>query len=253
MSVQQMLFGGRTTINLSISANQTTSYNVFTSAGSPTSSVDVILTVEPGVYIGGGPAGIDATGAWVAGSTLQIINNGYITGAGGDGGNGGNADFSPDGDGTNGEAGAAGISLGLNLTIDNTNGYVFGGGGGGGGGGGWVAPGFGKYAAGGGGGGQGYVGGSGGFGGSGYGDPDGPPGDSGSFSSAGAGGITGNFAGSGGSGGGWGQGGADGDNPSGSGGTRGSGGVGGRAIRLNGFSVTWLGGNNASQVKGAVS
>lgn len=65
-------------------------------------------------------------GALPSGSSVSIVNNGYVYGAGGNGGKG------------NGNAGADGgdaISFGgaYAVSIDNTNGYVFGGGGGGGG------------------------------------------------------------------------------------------------------------------------
>lgn len=252
MTIQQMLLGsGGGPIYLTISATTTTSYDVFVSAGSPNYRADVILTINSGVYVG---RGIDASGSWVSGSTLTIINNGYVLGVGGNGGDGGIGDYTANQDGGAGGNGASAIFLGVNLTIDNTNGYVFGGGGGGGGGAGGKAPPFGTGGGGGGGGGQSYVDAFGGLGGAVFtaGNP-GQSGQDGSFSGPGAGGLAGALGGDGGNGGDWGSAGLDGNGPSGSGGNPGLGGTGGKAVELNGYSITWLGGNNASQVKGAVS
>lgn len=255
MTIQQMLLGGggTSTINLVISASRTTNYNIRTAAGSPSSRVDVILTINSGIYAGGNPGITTGTG-WATGSTIKIINNGYITGAGGNGGRGGNV-------GSNGSAGQIGkdaLSLGWNVTIDNTNGYIFGGGGGGGGGAG-IIDGLGGAAGGGGGGGQGYPGGAGGDRGSGGGIAagDGTDGSRTNRGSGGAGGQDGFYpvtGGNGGNGGLWASNGVSGQSVTGdttyNGGFRGAG---GKAIDLNGYTVTWLGGNNSTQVKGAVS
>lgn len=260
------------TIPLVISAN-TANYSVFVAAGSPTSAVDVQLTINAGVYVystSTANAAIEL-GALPAGSTVTIINNGYIMGMGGAGG------FN-----TNGGVGGPAINLSAAVSIDNSAGYIAGGGGGGGGGtastsgGGGGAGGgnggdSGAPATGGAGGGPGALGGlstmggtgagSGGVGGvfgttgggggrvipgSGGTSPTNPPGTpGGSGGAAGSnGGTVGNCGGGGGgwgAAGGWGNGGAT------------TSGAGGKAVALNGFAVTWLAGNNSTQVLGAVS
>lgn len=91
--------------------------------------LDATLTVNSGVVVYGSTPSNPAitVGSLPAGSSVSIVNNGYVYGAGGNGGNG------------NGNAGANGgdaISFGgaYAVSINNTNGYVYGGGGGGGGG-----------------------------------------------------------------------------------------------------------------------
>jgi hypothetical protein len=217
------------------------------------------VTLASGGDIRGTSATVPALsfyGTFPAGSTLKIVNAGKMLGLGGDGGDGGvGADA-----GTAGAAGGPAIKFestaamadatAIPLTIDNTSGYIAGGGGGGGGGGGTGEGGGGGGQGGGGGGGQG-----GGYGGGGYasgsnagwtipytrfvgggdGDPFGP-------------------AGQGRSGGWWGSDGQEGDAGY-NGGVGGIGGAGGKAVDKNGrsVSITWLGGNNSTQVKGAVA
>ena len=98
------------------------------------------VTINTGVYVSASTTADIAfyTGAgWPASSYIQITNNGYIIGKGGNGGAGG----------ANGAAGSAGGGGGYGLiiswptTIYNASGYIYGGGGGGGGGGGaWNTP-----------------------------------------------------------------------------------------------------------------
>lgn len=122
-------------VNLTISAN-TQNYNVFTAAGSPTSPVAVTLTINAGVLVGSATTASPAmdTGTFPATSTLTIINNGKIIGAGGNGGAGGDgASDSSWGIGTMGSPGGPALTIHLPVTIQN-NGSIWGGGGGGGGG-----------------------------------------------------------------------------------------------------------------------
>jgi hypothetical protein len=219
-----------------------------------------ILTVT--LAAGGDILGTSATvpalsfyGTFPAGSTLKIVNAGKMLGQGGTGGNGGVGSNA----GTAGSAGGAAIKFestaamadasAIPLTIDNTSGYIAGGGGGGGGGGGTLAGGGGGGQGGGGGGGQG-----GGSGGSGYASGS----DAGwsipySYFVTGGAGDPFGPAGQGRSGGQWGGDGQEGD--AGTDGAGGAGGAAGKAVDKNGrsVSITWLGGNNSTQVKGAVS
>lgn len=191
------------------------------------------------------------TGSFPSNATLILVNNGVIHGMGGQGGNGGTIC----GNSTAGSAGGPGIDLNHALTIDNISGYIFGGGGGGGGG----SSGFGFTFPYGGGGGGGAGGGSPGSTNTTFGATSGTFGTTGISGTGGTGGTSGGIGtgGDGGNGGGFGASGAT----STAGGKNGgawcgeirAGGAAGNAIRLIGNSVTWLGGNNASQVKGGVS
>lgn len=117
----------------------------FLAAGGPAGiPVTVVVTVPSGFVLAGGASFALRTGTgWPANSTILLINHGYIEGYGGAGGgvDGGTAVYVE----TNG------------VSIDNTDGYIFGGGGGG-------ATGptvmSGYYGGGGGGGGQGNPGGA---------------------------------------------------------------------------------------------
>lgn len=245
---------GDTTLGVTISAD-TADFNLFTAAGSPSGIVNVVCTINAGVEVyGSGTVGVPAfhTGSgWAAGSTIKIINNGSIHGFGGDAGDGG---VSTRKNGFNGRNGGDALKLGINITLDNTTtGQIFGGGGGGGGGGWCHIAVLGAYNGGGGGGGAGRSGGAAGFG-SGsasngtHGDDTGP-------GNGGAGGVT--TGNPGGKGGGFGTVGVKGKTYSASGvddyGTGGTAGSGGNAIALNGYAVTWVQGNNTTQVKGDVA
>lgn len=252
----------RRVILLSINANQGALYNVFTAAGNPADSVDVVVTIATGVIL---QAGLTSGAGWAAGSTLKIVNNGTIAGPGGAGAQGADATPFSFGGGVAGNGGTA-IVTNIPLTIDNTAGFVFGGGGGGGAGESASQanpPGSPAAAAagGGGGGGRGYNNAAGGAGGVAWpgGTADGSAGGNGSGAGPGAGGANGFYqftlGGDGGAGGDWGAAGANGQNASGAAtfvSGIGIGGAAGAAIQTNGHALTWLGGNNASQVKGAV-
>ena len=252
--IKMRRIGPNRAISLTISASQG-QYNVFTAATSPTDAVDVTLTVNSGVVVM--PALVPIipsvgilTAGFSAGSTLKIINLGFIYGGGGYGGDGANGSggFAW---GAQGGNGGDAIDITRPLTIDNSSGYVFGGGGGGPGGRSMWFSAF-DYAGGGGGGGGQPNGAGGGFGDTFQVASAATAGTAGSVSSPGSAG-TGGVAFGGSTGGGgyagslWG---ADSqDNGSGDG----FNGKGGYAIRLNGYSITWLGGNNGTQVKGLVA
>lgn len=220
--------------------------NLFTLAGSPAGVVDVLCTISAGVTIGATSTSTPAfrTGGFASGSTIRVVNYGRIAGHGGDGGNGGNnsGPVEPQ----TGDAGGDAVRLDDNVEWDNTTtGETFGGGGGGGGGG-WDLAVFPNGPGGGGGGGQGSGTSSGG-GGPGNADA----GADGDLSGRGAGGAGSSAGAKGGGGGTWGNSGSKGGSTSRS--TGKNGGSAGRAVRLNGNTITWLAGNNATQVKGSVS
>lgn len=221
-------------------------------------STRVVATVASGVYISSNATNTPAltvNGSFPNG--VQLINNGFIVGRGGNGGNGGNAstptvvgDTTYPGTAAPGAAGTAGggaLSVSTAITITN-NGTIAGGGGGGGGGGGhWesVTSGDSSYtnAFGGGGGGGGRssaaANSSGGAGGTASGSNgsiiNGGAGGTGTVSANGAGGTRSGSAGLGGAGGGWGASGASGG--AGLGGA-GAGAGAGYAVSGNG-NVSW--------------
>ncbi len=121
------------TINLVINS-PTPNYNIANSAGNPSVPVNVILTVNSTVYSANTGSAALTTGSFTNGSTVEIINNGSIIGAGGAAGNG--ANFRSSVNGGNGGPGGDAISLNYNVEIQNSG--IIGGGGGGGGGGGAV-------------------------------------------------------------------------------------------------------------------
>ncbi len=284
MGIHQMLFaGGLRPISLVIAAN-TTAYNVYTAAGSPADPVDVTVTINAGVVVGSAGGAAFSTGAALPpGSKIRLVNNGSIHGRSGEAGAGaaaGNIAGAP------GAAGGDAIQLLMPMTIDNASGNIFGGGGGGGGGGGVIGPYnvAGPSAGGGGGSGRGSGAVSGAAAGTGQSGGTAPQaGGAGSSAGAGAGGNGGSktqtagtppFRGSseianggrGGNGGDWGAAGTAGNsgtwsyadydfgaNDSGDGGAGGTGGAAGYAVRTNGHALTWVAGNNSTQVKGAVA
>lgn len=251
-------------IPITISSNQV-NLNLFTYVGSPGTANDYVVTINSGVYVYSNSTGTPAMtiSGFPAGSKVTIINNGHIVGMGGAGGNGGGTHGygGAPGDTYNGQPGGAGghaISTTMPLTIDNTSGNVWGGGGGGGGGASYYSEAA-KFAAGGGGG-----GGASGLTNSGFGAGASypsfwnvsQPGTAGSISGAGTGGAgTSAYEGTlgtvGGNGGSWGVAGSSGGASSAYG--VGSGGAAGKAINTNGNAITWLGGNNGTQVRGLVS
>lgn len=121
-------------INLAIDT-AITNYDVFVAAGSPTMPVMVTVTIGMTGAVGtttSMPA--FTTGALPTGSTVTLINNGQIVGAGGAGGSGGNGGGggNPNLCGRPGAGGGIAVRLTVPTTITN-NGLIAGGGGGGGG------------------------------------------------------------------------------------------------------------------------
>lgn len=236
----------------------------------PTTPISVIITVNTGVVVRSntfGTPAMDLSSVLPAGSEVHIVNDGVIHGRGG---RGGHAGF-PAGAGQAGSDAIKGPGTGVTFDIDNGSGRIFGGGGGGGAGGRSTesvetSPGeFEVYTAGGGGGGGGAGGGSSGNGMAsiGPGKVDGQSGGAGTNGSSGVpgtGGAKGTVpavcdGGNGASGGDYGQPGTAGSAATGgtNNGAGAAAGAAGKAIELNGGSVTFLSGNTASRVKGAVS
>ncbi|MBM4390748.1 MAG: putative metal-binding motif-containing protein [Deltaproteobacteria bacterium] len=122
--------GANDTVCLSIDSD-TTDYDLFVAAGSPSAALAYELTVATGVVVGSTSTSTPAlaTGALPSGSTVTLHNYGIIVGHGGDGS--GNVAYADD-YGT--EDGGPAIDLGAPTWIDN-QGTIGGGGGGGGGGG----------------------------------------------------------------------------------------------------------------------
>jgi hypothetical protein len=234
--------------------------------------ITVTVTVNQGVIVDSlDPAdpAMDLSGL-PSGSTVNLVNLGYITGAGGDGGYGANASYPGSGETTeHATAGLAGgnaiVGPGLSRTfnVTNANGHIWGGGGGGGGSGAFSGnPSNGAGSGGGGGGGAGggrggvggravYIGGTSAPASSGTQGSRGPnraAGTAGTGTSYGAGQI-----GTAGAGGDYGAAGSAGTNPSttttGHFGAFGAGGAAGKAIELSGASAPTVGGD----VKGIIS
>ena len=248
-------------------SGSTSNYNLFTALGSPAYPVWAEVTIDSGVIVSSTSTANPAfdTGAMPAGSRITIINDGNIIGKGGAAGDGGDTNgttctTNP----TAGSSGGDAMNLQADVIIDNTNGNIFGGGGGGGGGGGACYTG--PLCFGGGGGGGGAGGGSGGANGAtqGTGAGDGTDGTTGPSGERGCGSnyATGPDCGitcasdniSGGHGGEYGEAGLVGCYQAGAAlctQVAGNGGAAGKAVDLNGNTITWLGGNNGAQVKGA--
>lgn len=228
--------------------------NLCTLAGNPTTAGDYRFTLAAGgvVYSGSTASPALTTGTcWPAGSTVTIVNNGTIYGMGGVGGNGGNGGSGADYP-TVGTAGGNAISLSFAVSIDNTNGFIYGGGGGGGGGARYVAKGVTRGGGGGGGGASGSTSAAGGTGGTSTCCGSGLNGTAGTTAGGGTGGTS--LGGDGGAGGAFGAAGVRGANGSGSIVESGAaGGAAGKAVDMNGYGVTWIAGNTAAKVKGAVS
>lgn len=114
----------------------TMNYNVFIAAGSPTAPVQLNVRVATGIKVGSISPLMPAftTGALPAGSTVTLVVDGQIVGAGGAGGSGGNGGGggNPAPCGRPGGPGGTALVLTVPTTITN-NGLIAGGGGGGGG------------------------------------------------------------------------------------------------------------------------
>jgi hypothetical protein len=240
-----------------------TDYNLLaaytSSFGAPSKAISVTVTINSGIQVlaSTSTTAAFATGTFPAGSTIKLVNRGYIIGKGGKGGSGGYSNISCGGyKGQNGFSGGPAISQGSNLTIDNASGYVLGGGGGGGGGSG-AHSGSCDTASGGGGGGGGAgigLGGAGilnaGAGLAGTGGQSGTFGLGGCHAKTATPGNCGTTYQIGGKGGAYGQDGASGSNGYGQSSGPGLGGAGGLAVARNGYTLSWTSGNTATQVKG---
>jgi hypothetical protein len=120
----------RATISSTFTTNTTNaSLNVATIGGYLSGASDITVTVNAGVYLyatATGNYGLNLTGG-TTGDTVTLVNNGFILGQGGVGRNVA---------GNNGLVGgpALNVGIGVNITVNNTNGsaYIAGGGGSGG-------------------------------------------------------------------------------------------------------------------------
>ena len=228
-------------------------------AGFSASNPSIIFYIESGVVIYSNNNTLPALTAdsFPSGVFVKILNYGHIAGAAGPNGlsTGGS---SPGG---NGGTGGTAITLSSNVTIDNTNGYIYGGGGGGGAGGPAICQGYsadiGNYIS-------TYTGGAGG---NGAGSNGGVitaatngvlgKGPMGAINPCNTNNVTGWYADWGGDGGTWGTAGGNGYStvspyhtanwyPDGTGGGA------GLAIITNGYTITWQGGSSSPHVLGSV-
>ena len=252
-------------------------WNLAAVVGTLGSPATINIVVSPGVIVEASCAGtpaMDLSGI-ISGSTINLTNNGYIIGKGGDGGDGAEADY-PGSGVTIRAANAAkpggnsikGPGSGVTFNVTNGSGHIWGGGGGGGGSGASDGGGAGNGLGNGGGGGGGAGGGKGGRGGrcvyilggssiAGDGNdattgPNGTLGTAGTGTNYGAGTI-----GTAGAGGDFGAAGATGTNPgsmpTGHSGPFSAGGAAGKAIELSGGAATFVSGSGSPNVKGSVS
>ena len=255
--------------NFTVTGNQE-NLNLFQALGSPAGTQTVNLTIAAGArLIASDPTAfaLDTSG-FASGSTINLTNNGFILGRGGDGGKG--AEFGGAGgtstDRTNGFTGKPGgtaiqgAGAGVVLNITNANGFIWGGGGGGGGGGG-TCPSVNTESNGGGGGG-GAGGSKGGYGGGSTAQNtanaalggDGTWAASAANGAGGAGTTTGGTANAGGAGGDWGAAGSAGAG-SASDATHtspGTAGAAGKAQNDNGGTTNWVSGSGSPNAKGAI-
>jgi hypothetical protein len=251
--------------------------DVFRRLGSPAGVVNVTITVDEGVVISSDSTDVpamDFSGGFASGSTINLVNLGYIIGKGGGGGNSqisfdtGGTDplsFGQQSVGLPGGPAMRAPGAGITFNITNASGRIWGGGGGGGSGGATVSTNDDVAIGGAGGGGAGCgAGGQAGIfkidtattytstaGSNGVLGLDGT--DAGGAGAAGAG-SGGALYGTGGDGGDFGASGATGANGAGSVGLPGaSGGAAGKAIDLTGASPTFVNGSGSPNVKGSVS
>lgn len=270
--------GSGATSLLTVTAN-TTNFVLTAAIGTvPVIATTVTVIVNTGVVIQSvtpGTPAMDLSGL-PSGSTVNLINNGYIIGRGGNGAEGSVASYP--GSGTNlisasvagtGTQAITGPGTGRTFNITNANGHIWGGGGGGGGGGAYDGSSSGNGCANSGGGGGGAGGGAGGKGGRGVyiagggsSANDGSPGGAGPNGAGGAAGSLSQsgtaLAGTSGAGGNYGVNGSDGAVPStivtGHTGLHTTGGVAGKAIELLGASApTFISGSGSPNVLGLVS
>ena len=119
---------GPTPINLTIASN-IYNYNIWMAAGSPMSACAVTLTINSGVLVSSSSTSTYAmqTGGFPSGSTIHIINQGYISGLGGGGGAGGGAygSGSTANSALPGEPGGPALWLEDSVTITNSAGFIY--------------------------------------------------------------------------------------------------------------------------------
>ena len=118
-----------------ISSNQT-NLNLYSYAGSPSSSLRLLAIINSGVIINSAStasASLSITG-FSAGSQVKLVNYGTIKGAGGNGGAGADYGGSAGAGGNGGTAVSVGSISGGNVVIENNGTFAGGGGGAGGGG-----------------------------------------------------------------------------------------------------------------------
>jgi len=221
------------------SSSTRTAVNIASDFGFPTEADTYIWINEGDISAGASGTYAVDTGTFPAGSTLFIVNKGYIRGRGGKGGH-----TSKTRSGKSyvwryhaGNPGLDALKVQFDCTIDNGQGYIWGGGGGGG-----ASKSGGKSVV--------YLEGGGGAGddpGAAGGGPSGYNGSAGTASSGGKGAVfSGTHAGNGGNPG------ATGTAGNGSYGNA-AGGAAGKAIDKNGNTVTITAGNDSTRIKGAVS
>ncbi len=260
--------------NVTVSGNQQNVYP-WLLLGSPGVAGTFNITIDTGVTLSSSDpviAALDLLG-FPGGSTVNLINNGYILGRGGDGGHGVASGDVTDGTelalsrepraGSPGGLAIQGPGAGVTFNVTNANGFIWGGGGGGGGGGISVDSSSFAGAGGGGGGSGGSKGGTGGFAGNpgvanavGTAGANGTPGPFGTPGVAGVGANSGTATGgNGGAGGDWGTAGTAGDSPTAHAGdiAGGAAGAAGVAIANGGTAVNFISGSGAPNVKGAVT
>jgi hypothetical protein len=234
-----------------------TTYNIIVGTGVVVYSLSTLI------------AALDLLG-FAAGSTINLTNNGYILGKGGNGGHGYSSGDVTDGTtlvigrgpvaGSTGGLALQGPGASITFNVTNASGFIWGGGGGGGGGG--ISTNASSFsgAGGGGGGAGGSLGGSGGVAGNttpaiGTAGGDGVPGP---FGTAGVGGtgtsIGSATGGNGGAGGDWGTAGTAGDSPTtfGTDIAGGAAGAAGDAINNGGTLVNFISGSGSPNIKGSV-
>jgi hypothetical protein len=124
-------------VTISSSTNNFNLWNYLTANNLATPGVPMTanVTIVAGVVVGSTSPSLPAfdTGAFPSGSSVQLINNGTIVGAGGNGGTGASCISSINTPATSGGPGGPAMHAQMPLTLAN-NGGIWGGGGGGGGG-----------------------------------------------------------------------------------------------------------------------
>lgn len=226
--------------SVTISANAV-NYNLAAALGNPTSPKSFVVTINTNVVISASSVTTAAfdTGVLPTGSTVTLVNRGYILGRGGFGAPASSYGVQPAGPG--GDA----LAVRVPVTVDNASGYIWGGGGGGGGG-----AAMGNNGSGGSGGG-GAGGGAAGTGCSSNHCVDGLAGTTGPTGVGGAAGYAKYNSYKAGVGGAYGQ--IGGTGPIYNDQANGAPGAAGYAIRRNGHTVTFNAGNTATNVKGLVN